>query len=429
MSKLRLWQQAVLLGGILLVLAWLLVDRLVLEREMDYHQQSIEYATSDLVNVVTASSIDALISEDSILLKTVVNQIISENPDVFSITIANEKGEILVSELDENSGSLDPLKISKPVMFEGEHFGTVELVLNLQSLKQAVAGHMSNVSWLLGLIFLAGGVVLAAAIHTLFLRPMRAVQQRLLTMSKGDYAAEIQLSGSYELVELSRKMNYLSSTLEENRINEQNFRHRLQTEVDARTEELNTLYQEVKRKSLHDVLTGLPNRAYFYERAECQLQQQDAFVGMLFLDLDNFKEINDAYGHEMGDALLKAVAIRLSHVAHEDDTVSRLGGDEFTVLLSHVESLEDIISVAEKILYAMKKGITIEGETLSVSPSIGISVYPQDALNTRELIRNADAAMYGAKQMGKGCYLLYSDWGGQLNAAHEDAKSGTLRRL
>lgn len=160
-----------------------------------------------------------------------------------------------------------------------------------------------------------------------------------------------------------------------------------------------------------DALTGLPNRNVFNDRVEHAIHRAHRTGGRLavfFLDLDHFKTINDSLGHRAGDALLKDVASRIKSCLREGDTVARLGGDEFTLLLEDVRSAEYVGKVAEKVIDAMSKPYSIETTEVTISPSIGVSLYPADGRDGDMLIRNADAAMYHAKKLGRNNFQFYS---------------------
>ena len=160
----------------------------------------------------------------------------------------------------------------------------------------------------------------------------------------------------------------------------------------------------------HDILTHLPNRAMLLERLQIMLnvaKRQGTQVGVLFIDLDNFKTINDSLGHYAGDQLLKRLAQRLQACLRSVDLVGRLGGDEFLVIISGLERTEDVIPIAEKIAECISEPFALEGQTLGVSGSIGISMYPQDGESTDTLIRNADAAMYLAKERGRSNFQFF----------------------
>lgn len=161
----------------------------------------------------------------------------------------------------------------------------------------------------------------------------------------------------------------------------------------------------------HDVLTGLPNRTLFEDRLQEALHRahrHGAIVGLLFIDLDHFKHINDSLGHGVGDQMLQGVAARLRAQVRETDTVARLGGDEFTVLLDELAESGTAAIVAEKLRAALAEPLVVGNQELFISGSIGISCYPQDGGDAQTLLKNADAAMYRAKERGRDNYQYFS---------------------
>tara|TARA_R110001606_G_scaffold11354_2_gene49103 strand:+ start:81617 stop:84967 length:3351 start_codon:yes stop_codon:yes gene_type:complete len=179
-----------------------------------------------------------------------------------------------------------------------------------------------------------------------------------------------------------------------------------------------------------DSLTGLPNRAVFLDRLEHALHKSHRESGTLavfFLDLDHFKHINDSLGHKAGDQLLCEVATRLQASIREGDTVARLGGDEFTVILEDVRSAQNVARIAEKILFAISEAYLLGTIEVNVSASIGISLYPADGRDMDLLLRNADAAMYYAKDNDRNNFQFYS---AEMNAkaAQRLAMETSLRR-
>lgn len=160
----------------------------------------------------------------------------------------------------------------------------------------------------------------------------------------------------------------------------------------------------------HDPLTQLPNRGYLMEqlgRILAQARRREGRVAVLFVDLDNFKTVNDSLGHHAGDALLCEISRRLTSAVREADLVARLGGDEFLVVLTDVVTRTDAAGVAANLIEAANTSVTIKGRPLTVSASIGISVFPEDGGTPDELIRHADAAMYRAKDGGRNNYQFF----------------------
>lgn len=167
----------------------------------------------------------------------------------------------------------------------------------------------------------------------------------------------------------------------------------------------------IERMAHFDAVTGLPNRSLFFDRLTQALalnRRSGEKVALLFLDLDRFKPVNDTYGHAVGDALLKAVGERLSAAVRESDTVARIAGDEFTVILPGLANREDAARVAEKIIRALGEPFQIEDHTLSIGVSIGIAVFPDDATDPDALMRSADNAMYAAKAASRNTYRFHA---------------------
>ena len=179
--------------------------------------------------------------------------------------------------------------------------------------------------------------------------------------------------------------------------------------------------QEIMRyQAWHDQLTGLPNRILFNDRLEnslIQAKERQGMLAVMFLDLDRFKIINDTLGHAVGDRLLEKVSQRLIYCLREYDTVARWGGDEFIILLPQIHSEKDAIQVAERILQTFDEVFHIESHELYVKTSIGISLYPLGGQNSDNLVKNADSALYQAKELGRNTYQVYSP---EMNAKAVD---------
>lgn len=171
------------------------------------------------------------------------------------------------------------------------------------------------------------------------------------------------------------------------------------------------LEQKLSEMATHDPLTGLPNRILFDDRLKmglAQAQRNGSRLAVMMLDLDWFKRVNDTYGHGVGDQLLKLVAQRLASNLRKSDTVGRMGGDEFVLLLPQIGAIEDATKVAQKILDSFGEPFTINGYNLNITTSIGIAVYPENGDRVDVLLTNADTAMYHAKDEGRARYKLYT---------------------
>ncbi len=212
-------------------------------------------------------------------------------------------------------------------------------------------------------------------------------------MSDGEVGVTVAIPGHDEVARLALVFNEMSVSL--------------QTQFD----ELQQVQQELAFQAQHDPLTGLPNRLLFDLRcsqAIATAQDKQQQLALLFFDLDNFKNINDSYGHQVGDRVLTAVAARLTLLLQERALLARLGGDEFCVLLDRLSHQEEAIATAQAILDMLATPLCCEEHEFFLSASIGICIYPQDGEDETRLLRNADTAMYRAKEAGRGAYRFYS---------------------
>ena len=284
-------------------------------------------------------------------------------------------------------------------------------------------------------------LLLLISLTAIFTRSIRASMAGLADMayevSKGNLDKKFRSRGIGEIKEITSLLNVIIGELKKHKDKMETDSHLLRMKVDERTEQLSeqnkrlneAVRQVTKTKNklrqlaYYDSLTELPNRQLFTEQLDMLLrmaQREKRAIALLFLDLDNFKRINDSLGHNAGDLLLKEVAARLGECVRDSDLlakyvdsegkigVSRLGGDEFTVVLNNVEKSETAAMVAQRILEALQAPMMIEGHEVVVTPSVGIAMAPQDADNVEDLLKLADSAMYHAKSQGRNKYSFYS---------------------
>lgn len=175
--------------------------------------------------------------------------------------------------------------------------------------------------------------------------------------------------------------------------------------------DLKNAEEKISHMAYHDALTGLPNRWFIktcLKNCHSITDEIDTMKGVLLLDLDHFKVINDSLGHEAGDQLLQAVANRLRGVIQADNVLARFGGDEFIILMPQIISADEAFEVSREILKVMKDPFAIYGQNFKISPSIGISLHPIHGENMENLIKYADLAMYHSKEKGRNCYSLFT---------------------
>lgn len=189
--------------------------------------------------------------------------------------------------------------------------------------------------------------------------------------------------------------------------------------------------EELRQKAYFDPLTRLPNRMFMEDQLGKSLavaRRYKRHLAVLFLDLDGFKDVNDTHGHDIGDRLLLEVAVRLQQIIREGDTIARLGGDEFVVLLNNVEGLSDVEIVAQRILETINRPYIIDSRKILIGTSIGISVYPFDEKDESGLLRDADLAMYQAKNSGKNNYVFYHLLSDAITTSEDDSPEGTDKK-
>ena len=173
-------------------------------------------------------------------------------------------------------------------------------------------------------------------------------------------------------------------------------------------EQKNVLYHQAH----HDLLTGLPNRLLFQDRLDQSLlksKRSELHVALLFIDLDHFKNINDVFGHDRGDQVLQVIAKRIAHVIHDTDTLSRLGGDEFTLIVDNVKDISHIVTLSKRVLQAIEEPVIIEDTQHYVTASIGICSDCNKGITSSDMLKHADSAMYRAKERGRNTFEFYSE--------------------
>ncbi len=233
-----------------------------------------------------------------------------------------------------------------------------------------------------------GALLMARRLSASLQRPLRELRRAARRLGDGDLGHRVEVDGHDELRDVAAAFNRMAERLLTNR-------------------------RQLVHQAFHDELTGLPNRALLGERAHEALTTANdgpgGLVAALFLDLDDFKGVNDSLGHEAGDELLVGVAARLRMALRPEDTVARLGGDEFAVLLRRLGEPADAVHAAERILLALAPPVPVGGRELHVRASIGVAV-AEPGTSSDELLRNADAAMYQVKADGKAGYRAFEPW-------------------
>jgi diguanylate cyclase (GGDEF)-like protein len=334
----------------------------------------------------------------------------------------------------------DQVNYEIPIRAQGVNIGG--LMIRADTLE--IQSRLKSYLLILGLALIASGAVailLASRLQRFISGPILGLvaTSRRVSFEK-NYTIRATRGGDDELGRLVDSYNEMLEQIQQRDKELERHREHLDDKIAARTKELEQVIEELQDEisqreraeeqirflADYDVLTGLPNRRLLRERLEGAIaggpRHEGRPLALLFLDLDRFKEINDSWGHAMGDNLLEQVAVRLvgcvrdsDHVARSDEaeppsTVSRQGGDEFTVLLTGISSGHDASRVATRILEALQHPFTLPDRDVVIGASIGIAVFPEDGTDSETLFKHADTAMYHAKENGRNDFEYFSDY-------------------
>ncbi|MFD2231208.1 EAL domain-containing protein [Alkalimarinus sediminis] len=308
--------------------------------------------------------------------------------------------------------------------------------VSTEALRGNVYGYAAKVAAVCFVLFLVVIYLTLMVTHKIT-APLANLAQLADDIADGKLDNTFKTQGSGEARRIAGMLNLVLSDLSSHKAKMDVESQLLNMKVDERTEQLSRRNQELnqavqqvtqakdrmRKLAYYDSLTSLPNRQLFTEQLELLLKiskREKSNIALLFLDLDNFKRINDSLGHTAGDMLLREVGARLSNCVRESDLisqyfdgeskidVSRLGGDEFTVVLNKLDEAKTAGVVAERLLESLQAPMLIEGHEIVITPSIGIAIAPQDATSVKDLLKRADTAMYHAKTSGKNSFSFYS---------------------
>lgn len=282
----------------------------------------------------------------------------------------------------------------------------IYLVEQDMSMYQSLVGAILLLSIIVTAIFLLITTAISSRLARNYCNPIYNLKEKMLQASQGNLNVRSEIESKDEFGELSTHFNDMMQIISGNYGELKEAR----IQLEHSQAELKINYDQIEKLAYTDTLTGLANRAAFMMRAHDIFHQSGGFVkrAVFFIDLDNFKNVNDTLGHDYGDLLLQQIAGQLSSYMMEEDILARTGGDEFLVLRSQVATTEELDDFAAELISIANHPFDLEGETVHVSMSVGVSIFPQNGLTVNELIKNADIAMYSAKAAGKSGYRFFN---------------------
>jgi diguanylate cyclase (GGDEF)-like protein len=313
---------------------------------------------------------------------------------------------------EQDSGIINGnLFVVSPIVFGGERIGSIMLISDLRSWKHRQLRELAIGAGVFSLsLFVA--MLLSSRLQRLVSEPILKLAGTARRVSESqDYSLRAEKLSSDEIGALVDDFNGMLRQIQLRDIELQKARNELEEKVHVRTQELTELTRQLEHQAYHDTLTGLSNRVTFDDHlrlATAQAKRDGRRIAVMFLDLDRFKVINDTLGHAVGDKLLVQVAQRLKACLRNSDTLARLGGDEFAVLLPQTREGTGAADVAMKITAAIAEPLQVDGYSLHVTTSIGISLFPEDGNRAETIVKNADTAMYRSKDRGGNQYTFFS---------------------
>ncbi len=380
------------------VISLLFVSTIFLINELITYRYTLATELSRLGKLVGMNAKTAIIANDKKAAREMLS-LLSHEPNIVLSRIYTEDGTIFASFPDDYDRSLGFL--AEGLYLERNHIHSYEGIYN-KGVKIGVIHLEGNLIKLYDRLFLFGKILLVLMLCT-FLVALQ-VSTRLQRVITDPIHQLIKVS---KLVIKNKDYSFRAKRESEDEVGDL---------VDTFNEMLDTIDKAQKKlthRTLHDDLTGLPNRILLNDRIDRLIQYSrrnpDYQFAVLFLDFDRFKVVNDSLGHLKGDELLKQISDRLTHLLRDVDTVARIGGDEYVVLLNHIKHTQDTIRVAERIQNALKSYFILDNQKVYVTTSIGIAINKKEYSRAVEILRDADNAMYRAKSLGKANYQIFDE--------------------
>jgi diguanylate cyclase (GGDEF)-like protein len=378
--------------------------------------------TQTTVRLFATTAQPAVLTSDIASLDSLIKEVLS-NPGIVYARVIGPRGvlaedgvrsalqQTFIADRDIRAARNDVFNTAADIVVAGQIYGRVEIGFSTAGIQQLVYETRIRTLVISGASIAL--VVLFSSLLGLYLtRGLKALRDGTRVIARGELGYQIPVRGSDELAETAADFNEMSRKLlaleaERARKAKEILRLNLELEqrVDERTQQLSQLNQQLEHQAMHDALTELPNRALFNDRLRTTLlaaRREKTQFAVICVDLDLFKEINDTMGHHAGDMVLQHVARACSRTLRDSDTVARMGGDEFAIIMPRVADIESAATVAARLLEAISQPLPIGEKWIQTGASLGLAVYPAHGEYEQELVHHSDAAMYEAKRNKQG---------------------------
>lgn len=375
----------------------------IVPRGIETHFQQRNLLQEQQLKLLGITLEEALLKGNLAQVHMTLNVILEQQPEWRTLTVVKPDGRRVypVGTVPKPDANPFLVELSNEIKHLDTVIGTLHLTVDLS---ETIAEHehqQRRLFWALILLLLVSSGISALMQDRLIRRPLNLLANAAGRVAKGDYQVNLPDSSNDEVGRLMKAFGHMRDQ-----------RRHAETELHV--------------LAYTDVLTGLPNRAQFNADLGEALEHckgSDESLALLFIDLDRFKLINDTLGHEVGDQLLIEAGRRIRQCVRDENLVARLGGDEFTVVINDVHPGDGVTAVGNRVLEALEQPFVYGSQEVFISPSIGISVYPQHGDTSNRLIKHADTAMYRAKEDGGNCFRYYEQEMG-TNMSLPDACGG-----
>ena len=422
-------------AALLILLTWYGINTLKSSNDQELQKRAATAAT-----LFASTTKNAVLASDLAALESFVSELLT-NPDLIYARVIGKQA--VLAEGGDRAALAKTFSADKhfedvgdavfdtyaDINIAGEKYGRIELGFSIKPLEDVLAQARTQL-YIFAVLALTLVLIFSYFLGNYLTRGLNALKAASGYVAEGHFGYQIKVQGQDELGQTAAAFNAMSSKLallDDNRTQaEAEIRHlnsELEERVELRTSQLESLNKELEYRSLHDSLTQLPNRTLFQDRLAQTLllaQRNKNGFALMTVDLDRFKQINDILGHQTGDLVLQEVAGRMRRLLRQSDTVARVGGDEFLLLLPTASSPEQAAVAATKLLQALNEPLVISGQSIDIGASIGVAVFPEHGEDTATLLRHSDSAMYVAKRSQSG-YTIYN-----LTLDSEDAERLSL---